>query len=147
TGDLSRLTLTVFSVPLLPKGHERRATAFPNWPGPLICLYWPARAAWQLSPSVVSCAGSRTSAMTIHLPEDLAGPIPPEVLSGQFASEDELVAAAVRDYLRRKHEHAPPGPGMGSIGAMRDDDALLDQVTQLIMQGRQTRTLRLGPDE
>jgi len=41
--------------------------------------------------------------MTIHLPEDLANSIRTEVLRGHFASEDEVVAAAVRDYLRRKH--------------------------------------------
>ena len=85
--------------------------------------------------------------MKIRLPEDLESSIRAEVLSGQFASEDELVVAAVRDFLRRKHEPAPPEPGMGSIGAMRDDADLLDQVTQLIMQGRLTRTLRLAPDE
>jgi Arc/MetJ-type ribon-helix-helix transcriptional regulator len=45
--------------------------------------------------------------MTIHLPEDLVSSIRAEVLSGQFGSEDELVAIAVRDYLRRKHEQAP----------------------------------------
>ena len=39
--------------------------------------------------------------MTIHLPEDLANSIRAEVLSGHFPSEDEMVAAAVRDYLRR----------------------------------------------
>jgi Arc/MetJ-type ribon-helix-helix transcriptional regulator len=53
--------------------------------------------------------------MTIHLPEDLAGSIRAEVLSGQFASEDEVVAAAVRDYLRRKHEHAGQ-PGDATAG-------------------------------
>jgi len=40
--------------------------------------------------------------MTIHLPQDLANSIRAEVLSGRFASEDEMVAAAVRGYLRRK---------------------------------------------
>ena len=69
------------------------------------------------------------------------------MLSGHFASEEEMIAAAVRDYLRRKQETTPPQPGMGSIGAMRDDAELLDQVTQAIMQGRQSRTLRLPPDE
>jgi Arc/MetJ-type ribon-helix-helix transcriptional regulator len=44
--------------------------------------------------------------MTIHLPEDLARSIRAEVLGGRFASADEMVAAAVRDYLRRRH-----GPG------------------------------------
>src|SRR5947209_7393605 len=46
--------------------------------------------------------------MTIHLPEDLASSIRAEVLRGHFASEDELVAAAVRDYLWRKHGEALP---------------------------------------
>jgi Arc/MetJ-type ribon-helix-helix transcriptional regulator len=44
--------------------------------------------------------------MTIHLPEDLAGSVRAEVKSGHFASADDLVAAAVRDYLRRKQEKA-----------------------------------------
>src|SRR5207245_473292 len=44
--------------------------------------------------------------MTIHLPEDLANSILAEVLSGHFATEDDMVAAAVRDYLRRKHGQA-----------------------------------------
>ena len=85
--------------------------------------------------------------MTIHLPEDLAGSIRAEVLSGHFASEDDMVAAAVRDYLRRKQEHTSPETALGSIGAMHDDAELLDHVTQLIMQGRLTRTLRIPPDE
>lgn len=41
--------------------------------------------------------------MTIHLPDDVANFIRAEVLSGDFTSENEVVAAAVRDYLRRKH--------------------------------------------
>src|SRR5437660_522712 len=44
--------------------------------------------------------------MTIHLPEVLASSIRAEVLSGHFATEDDLVAAAVREYLRRKHAQA-----------------------------------------
>jgi len=77
--------------------------------------------------------------MTIHLPEDLANSIRTEVLTGHFASEDEMVAAVVRDYLRQRQERTPPQPGTGSIGAMRDDAELLDQVTQSIMQARRTR--------
>jgi Arc/MetJ-type ribon-helix-helix transcriptional regulator len=46
--------------------------------------------------------------MTIHLPDDLARSIRAEVLSGHFSSEDEMVAAAVRDYLRRRHGQASP---------------------------------------
>jgi Arc/MetJ-type ribon-helix-helix transcriptional regulator len=85
--------------------------------------------------------------MTIHLPEDLANSIRTEVLTGHFASEDEMVAAVVRDYLRQRQEGTPPQPGTGSIGAMHDDAELLDQVTQSIMQARRTRTLRVQPDE
>ena len=40
--------------------------------------------------------------MTIHLPADLESSIRAEVMSGHFASEDEMVAAAVRDYLQRR---------------------------------------------
>jgi Arc/MetJ-type ribon-helix-helix transcriptional regulator len=39
--------------------------------------------------------------MTVHLPEELANSIRTELVKGQFANEDELVAAAVREYLRR----------------------------------------------
>jgi Arc/MetJ-type ribon-helix-helix transcriptional regulator len=46
--------------------------------------------------------------MTIHLPEDLASWIRAEVLSGHFASEDDMVAAAVRDFLQRQQQASPP---------------------------------------
>lgn len=42
--------------------------------------------------------------MTIHLPEDLARSIQTEVFNRHFGSENDLVAAAVQEYLRRKHE-------------------------------------------
>jgi Arc/MetJ-type ribon-helix-helix transcriptional regulator len=54
--------------------------------------------------------------MTIHLPEDLTNSIRTEVLSGHFASEDEVVAAAVRDYLRRKHEQARQSADAAAAG-------------------------------
>ena len=44
--------------------------------------------------------------MTIHLPDELASSLRAAVLNGHFASEEELVAAAVRDYLLRKHDEA-----------------------------------------
>ncbi len=87
--------------------------------------------------------------MTINLPRDLESSVRAEVLSGHFASEDDMVAAAVRAYLRQRLQQqlvAKPS-GMGSIGAMHDDAELLDQVTQSIMHSRETRTLRLPPDE
>jgi Arc/MetJ-type ribon-helix-helix transcriptional regulator len=87
--------------------------------------------------------------MTIRLPEDLESSVRSEVLSGHFASEDDLAAAAVRAYLRQRptEQFDPTTSGMGSIGAMHADAELLDQVTQAIMHSRETRTLRLPPDE
>jgi Arc/MetJ-type ribon-helix-helix transcriptional regulator len=50
--------------------------------------------------------------ITIQLPSDLEDSIRAEVLSGRFASEEELVASAVRDYLRqRSGEEAQSGAG------------------------------------
>ncbi len=40
--------------------------------------------------------------MNIHLPDELENSIRPLVLSGQFASEDDLVAEAVREFLRQR---------------------------------------------
>jgi Arc/MetJ-type ribon-helix-helix transcriptional regulator len=45
--------------------------------------------------------------MTIHLPQELENSIRAQVLSGQFATEDDMVAAAVRDYLQRHHQPSP----------------------------------------
>jgi len=42
--------------------------------------------------------------MTIHLPDELELSVRAAVLNGHFASEDDMVAAAVRDYLRRSGE-------------------------------------------
>jgi Arc/MetJ-type ribon-helix-helix transcriptional regulator len=47
--------------------------------------------------------------MTIHLPEDVERSIQAAVLSGQFASADDAVAAAWRSYRRRPSKQAPPG--------------------------------------
>ncbi len=86
--------------------------------------------------------------MTIQLPKDLESDVRAEVLSGHFASEDDLVAAAVRAYLRERTEKPLTSiSGMGSIGAMHHDAELLDEVTQAIMRSRETRTLRLPADE
>ncbi len=40
--------------------------------------------------------------MKIHLPKDLEGGIRATVLSGAFASEDEVIAEAVRQFLRKQ---------------------------------------------
>ena len=42
--------------------------------------------------------------MIIHLPRDLESSVRAEVMSGHFASEDDMVAAAVRDYLQRRED-------------------------------------------
>ena len=42
--------------------------------------------------------------MIIHLPADLESLIRAEVMSGHFASEDDMVATAVRDYLQRRQD-------------------------------------------
>jgi len=82
--------------------------------------------------------------MTIHLPEDLERFVHEAVRAGRYAHEDDLI----RDALEQLRTRTPtPTPGLGSIGAMRDDAELLDQITQDIMEGRRTRTLRLSPDE
>lgn len=87
--------------------------------------------------------------MTIHLPTDLEGRIRAEVLSGQFASEEDLVAEAVREYFRRKQQ-TPAAAGstsLGSIGAMREDAEWLDRAVEHAMQVREERPWRLAPGE
>jgi Arc/MetJ-type ribon-helix-helix transcriptional regulator len=44
--------------------------------------------------------------MTINLPKDVERSINAEVLSGHFASVDEAIAAAWRDYLERRPDRA-----------------------------------------
>jgi putative addiction module CopG family antidote len=80
--------------------------------------------------------------MTIHLPPELERFVHDQVVAGHYPSED----AVVRDALEQLRRHAPT-PANGSIGAMRDDADLLDQITQDIMESRRTRTLRLAADE
>jgi putative addiction module CopG family antidote len=82
--------------------------------------------------------------MTIHLPPELERFVHDQVLAGRYPSEDDVVREALEQF--RGHSQLPE-PGLGSIGAMRDDADLLDQVTQDIMESRRTRTLRLTPDE
>ena len=66
-----------------------------------------------------------------------------QVIAGHYASEDAVIC----DALEQLRSHTPKAsPGLGSIGAMRDDADLLEQVTQDIMESRRTRTLRLAAD-
>lgn len=67
--------------------------------------------------------------MTIHLPEDLESTVRAEVLSGRFASEDELVTEAVRAYLRQRRREATGHSSSDPIlGLMRDDAELMDEI-------------------
>jgi Arc/MetJ-type ribon-helix-helix transcriptional regulator len=87
--------------------------------------------------------------MSINLPKDLENSVRAEVLGGHFASEDDMVAAAVRAFLlQRPQERASSTPpSMGSIGGMHEVAELLERVTDCVMHSRETRTLRLPQDE
>jgi|SRR5271157_4753195 len=73
--------------------------------------------------------------MTIHLPPELERFVHDQVVAGRYPSED----AVVRDALEQLRRHSPtPTTGTGSIGAMRDDADLLDQVTQDLINSRRS---------
>lgn len=46
--------------------------------------------------------------MNIQLPEDLVQSVDDEVQKGHFASKDDLVAAAVREFLHQRRQQMPP---------------------------------------
>jgi Arc/MetJ-type ribon-helix-helix transcriptional regulator len=79
--------------------------------------------------------------MTIHLPEDVESSISAAVHSGHFASADELVAQAVRSFLRQQ-KTPQVDPGLGSIGAMRDAAEELDQIVADAMKHRREEKWR-----
>jgi hypothetical protein len=72
--------------------------------------------------------------MTIHLPEDVLMSVKAEVLSGRFASEHDLVAEAVRDYLRKNGN--PEGvidrPEGSDAGPPRDDRPIWEYIEELV---------------
>ena len=84
--------------------------------------------------------------MTIHIPQELESSILAQVHSGHFASLDDAMTEAARLLLRQlepgSEQSSParpvtPGAPLGSIGAMRDAAAELDEVVALAMQRRQ----------
>jgi Arc/MetJ-type ribon-helix-helix transcriptional regulator len=93
--------------------------------------------------------------MTIHLPKDLETFIRAEVLSGHFASEEDFVTEAVREYLRilqAKPQPAQPAAmdatgSLGSIGAMRDADDELEEIVADAMKRRREEPWREIPGE
>jgi Arc/MetJ-type ribon-helix-helix transcriptional regulator len=86
--------------------------------------------------------------MTIQLPDYLASLVEAAVHSGRFPSVDAAMAEAVR-LLLRELDQVPQvatdgaNPGVGSIGAMRDDADLLDQAVEHAMKVREERPWRL----
>ena len=84
--------------------------------------------------------------MTIDLPEHLEKPIRALVEHGQFASEDEAVAEAVRMLL--ESQTLPPIPSdCGSLGAMRDAVEDLDAAVEYVMSLRGNQARSNGPGE
>ncbi len=72
--------------------------------------------------------------MTIHLPSDLESSIQAEVANGRFATVDEAMAEAARLLLKEMRLRNAQQPtltavnSVGSIGALREDAELLDEI-------------------
>ena len=82
--------------------------------------------------------------MTIHLSKDLEQFVHDAVRSGRYATEDDVV----NDAVGRLRNQAPLStPGMGFIGALREDAELLDQAVGHAMKVREERPWRRAPDE
>jgi len=90
--------------------------------------------------------------MTINLPNDLVQFIRAEVLKGQFASEDDAIAEAVR-LLRRQLNQVPKMTTTSSthadpvLGVMRDAADEMDEIAAEVMIQREQQPWRLCPDE
>lgn len=87
--------------------------------------------------------------MTINLPNDLESRVQAVVHNGRFASVDDAMAEAARLLLRELDAQVPPAadianPGLGSIGALREDADLLDQAVEHAMKVREERPWRLS---
>ena len=82
--------------------------------------------------------------MTIHLSKELEQFVHDAIVAGRYATEDDVFD----DALERLRRQTPlPTPGMGSIGAMRDDAELLDHAVEHAMKVREERPWRLSPGE
>ena len=90
--------------------------------------------------------------MTIRLPQDLESSIRSLVEGGRFASEDELIAQAVRFFLRQHKSPTPEQVPVGAVpgdfgpdpllGSMRDAADELDEIVADAMKKRQGETWR-----
>jgi Arc/MetJ-type ribon-helix-helix transcriptional regulator len=90
--------------------------------------------------------------MTIHVSKDAEDAINAAVLSGQFASADEMVDRLVRDYAQRTRQHpaathtasagaSAPAPDP-ILGLMRDDTELMDEIVADAYRHRREETWR-----
>ena len=84
--------------------------------------------------------------MTIHLPNDVERDVLAEVHIGHFASVDDALAEAWREF-RRQRQTPATASGSGLIGALRDDADLLDQAVAHAMQVREERPWRVTQGE
>jgi Arc/MetJ-type ribon-helix-helix transcriptional regulator len=89
----------------------------------------------------------RIRIMTIHLPNDVERSIEAAVKSGRFASVDEAMTKAAQLLLQELKQEAKPVVaiadfGLGSIGAMRDAAAELDEIVADAMKRRREETWR-----
>lgn len=84
--------------------------------------------------------------MTIYLPKDIERSIEAAVQSGRFASVGDAIAEAWRLFDQPRPSSASPS-GLGFIGALRDDAALLDQAVEHAMTVREERPWRLDAGE
>lgn len=84
--------------------------------------------------------------MTIHLPEDVERSLEAAVISGRFLSLDDAMTEAARLLLReleqRQQEESAVTSGFGSIGAMRENAGLLDEIVADAYQRRREEKWR-----
>ena len=91
--------------------------------------------------------------MNIQLSGELETSIHAIVQSGRFASIDEAMSAAALLLLRDLDikpvpvPTRPTDPGLGFIGALRDDADLLDRAVAYAMKVREERPWRVPPNE
>jgi hypothetical protein len=83
--------------------------------------------------------------MTIQLPGEVESSIRAAVQDGRFASLDVAMTEAallLLDAIGQAPASSAPSPGLGFIGALRDDADLLDQAVEHAMQVREERPWR-----
>jgi len=87
--------------------------------------------------------------MTIRLPEEVESSIREEVRIGHFASVDEALAEAWRQFRRRGRATAPDPAEIADplLGSMGDHGELIDRIVADAMQHREQQPWRSPPGE